>query len=245
MADRDVSFSSAPTVTRRIRTVRVVIVDDHRLLAQMLVDGLNELGYLAMSVDVGESDIPQRVLGLSPDLLILDAVFHDNEAGGLTVLQHLKQLGAPFGVVMLTGVADEIRQAEFLAAGAQAVISKSDSFDVVLGQIKDVLSGTDPMGANRREALARALAERDARGAGQSSVLDVLTDRERATLQALVDGNTVDEIAVVRTVATSTVRSQVRSVLSKLDAHSQIEAVAIAARSGMRPGVREQEVEDR
>jgi DNA-binding NarL/FixJ family response regulator len=245
MGEHDAPFSSAAAITRRVRTVRVVIVDDHRLLAQMLVDGLNELGYVAMSVDVAESDIPQRVVGLSPDLLILDAVFHDDEAGGLTVLQQLKRLGAPFGVVMLTGVADEIRHAEFLAAGAQAVISKSDSFDVVLGQIKDVLSGSDPMGANRREVLARALAERDARGANQTSVLDVLTDRELATLQALVDGKTVDEIAVVRTVATSTVRSQVRSVLSKLDAHSQIEAVAIAARSGMRPSVRDQEVEGR
>lgn len=240
MAERDVPFGSAPSITRRVRTIRVVIVDDHRLLAQMLVDELNDLGYLAMSVDVGESDIPERVVGLTPDLLILDAVFNDNEAGGLAVLQQLKRRGAPFGVVMLTGIADQIRHAEFLAAGAQAVISKSDSFDAVLGQIKDVLAGKDPMGANRREALARALAERASRQADQTSVLDVLTDRELATVQALVDGMTVDEIALVRTVATSTVRSQVRSVLSKLNAHSQIEAVAIAARSGMRPSVGDQ-----
>lgn len=231
----EVPYTSGFQHTQRTVPPRVVLVDDHRLLAQMMVQGLAERGFRAVAVDVAEQGIADRVLGLEPDLVILDAVFNDDEDGGLRILRHLREVGKADRVVMLTGVADEVRHAEFLAEGARAVILKSDSFEGVIAQVESVLKGIDPMGVNRRHHLAERLREqRDAEDA-QDAVLAALTDRERATLQALVDGRTVDDIALRRTVAMSTVRSQVRAVLAKLGAHSQIEAVAIAARAGMRP----------
>ncbi len=48
-------------------------------------------------------------------------------------------------------------------------------------------------------------------------------------------GRTVAEIAEVRTVAVSTVRSQVRKILQKLGTTSQLTAVAMARQAGWRP----------
>lgn len=231
----DIPYDAGFVHTRRTTAPHVVLVDDHRLLAQMMVQGLAERGFRAVAVDAMEQDVAERVLGLEPDLVILDAVFNDDEDGGLRILRSLREAGEADRVVMLTGVADEVRHAEFLAEGARAVILKTDSFDGVIAQVESVLDGIDPMGVNRRHQLAERLREQRETERHQDAVLASLTDRERATLQALVDGRAVDEIAVRRTVATSTVRSQVRAVLAKLDAHSQLEAVAIAARAGMRP----------
>ncbi len=230
----DVPFDPGFAVDRRVAPPNVLLVDDHRLLAQMMVEDLQSRGYRAASIDVEETDIAERILRLEPDLVLLDAVFNDDEDGGMGVLRSLRDR-SPAPIVILTGVSDELRHAEFLAEGARAVISKADSFDGVIEQVEAVLDGLDPMGVNRRQDLARRLQAHQDDEAERGSALQQLTDRELATLQALVDGVTVEEIAARRTVAVSTVRSQVRSVLSKLDAHSQIEVVAIAARLGMRP----------
>ena len=213
---------------------RIAVVDDHRLLAQMMVDHLNRRGGVAVTADVADIGLVTTLQRLDAEVILLDAVFHDDEDGGLRVLQEMSDSDAE--IVMLTGVTDTLRHAEFLAAGAVAVISKADSFDGVLRQVEDVISGLDPMGATRRAELARQLAVHRRRLADDDhDPLRSLTSRELATLQNLVDGKTVDEIASMRTVASSTVRSQVRSVLQKLDSHSQIEAVSIGARQGMRP----------
>lgn len=231
----DQFVGAAGGVDLAVRPARVAVIDDHRLLAQMLADELGTRGYDACSVDVLESSLATRIRELAPDLVLLDAVFHDDEDAGMRVLQELRSDGTDPVVVILTGVTDDLRHAEFLDAGAETVITKGDTIDVVVAQVEDVLTGVDPLGANRRSDLAHRLRQHRAEQEARTAPLRCLTDREHATLQALVDGLTVDEIAHRRTVARSTVRSQVRAVLRKLGVSGQIEAVAFAARHGFTP----------
>lgn len=227
--------SGGAILRRRVAPMRLVIVDDHRLLAQMLVDRLAEGGHEALALDVADRRLVDRILELAPDLVILDAVFHDREDAGLEVLRHLVARDGDLRVVMLTGVVDALRHAVFLAEGATAVISKADSFDTVAGGIADVIAGRDPMGHARREDLRRVLAAEREAAASRAGVLARLTPSEMATLQGLVDGRSVHDMAARRTVAVSTVRSHVRAILRKLGAHSQVEAIAIAAKAGVEP----------
>ena len=60
----------------------------------------------------------------------------------------------------------------------------------------------------------------------------VLTPRERSVLRLLADGHTTREIATLLSISVSTVRSHVEHILRKLNAHSRLEAVAIARRLG-------------
>ena len=55
---------------------------------------------------------------------------------------------------------------------------------------------------------------------------------KRTVLAALMDGKSAEEISSVLFVSVATVRSQIRSVLQKLNVHSQVAAVSIANRSG-------------
>jgi DNA-binding NarL/FixJ family response regulator len=63
-------------------------------------------------------------------------------------------------------------------------------------------------------------------------LLDTLTSRERAVLADMVAGRRAAAIARASYVSLHTVRSQIRSILDKLDVHSQLEAVAVARRAG-------------
>ena len=57
-----------------------------------------------------------------------------------------------------------------------------------------------------------------------------LTHREREVLGALVDGHVVHDIAASDVVSEATVRTQVKSILAKLEVSSQLAAVGLARR---------------
>lgn len=58
----------------------------------------------------------------------------------------------------------------------------------------------------------------------------VLTDREQEVLTLMAEGTSTASIADRLHISISTVRSHTQSILSKLDAHSKLEAVAVALR---------------
>jgi RNA polymerase sigma factor (sigma-70 family) len=81
-------------------------------------------------------------------------------------------------------------------------------------------------GAQPRELIGQWLAfSRQRRDV--AARMQTLTDREREVLQRLHAGMTVREIADEADVTESTVRSQVKAILRKLEVNSQIAAVAV------------------
>ena len=68
---------------------------------------------------------------------------------------------------------------------------------------------------------------RSARG---PRVRDPRTGRQREVLELLAEGVRAREIALRLGVTQTTVRNHIRGVLSRLDSHSQLEAVAKACR---------------
>jgi DNA-binding NarL/FixJ family response regulator len=61
-----------------------------------------------------------------------------------------------------------------------------------------------------------------------AALVDALTPREREVLNAMADGLTRREIADRLFLSVNTVRTHVQHVLAKLDAHTALEAVAVA-----------------
>jgi DNA-binding CsgD family transcriptional regulator len=66
----------------------------------------------------------------------------------------------------------------------------------------------------------------------ETDPLRFLTPRERQVLDTLTDGATTQELAERLGVSTSTVRSYIKSLLSKLGVHSRLEAVALYMKMG-------------
>ena len=82
--------------------------------------------------------------------------------------------------------------------------------------------------------LEQAIIERLAqprRGEVDASVIDQLTLREREVLRLLAEGLGTQEIADQLFVSSATARNHVQHILSKLDVHSRLEAVALALRN--------------
>ena len=106
-----------PAETPAALPTRVVVADDHRFLAQMLVEHLNRRGFEALIADVDDPELVNALHALDPGLILLDAVFHDDEDGGMRVLRDLG-CGEIQGFLFSTPLAaDEL--AVFLTADPQ------------------------------------------------------------------------------------------------------------------------------
>jgi DNA-binding NarL/FixJ family response regulator len=70
---------------------------------------------------------------------------------------------------------------------------------------------------------------------GARQRLEDLTPREREVLGQLMGGRQVREIARLNVVSEATVRTQVKSILAKLEVSSQLAAVGLAHEAGWRP----------
>ena len=63
----------------------------------------------------------------------------------------------------------------------------------------------------------------------------VLSPRERDVLASMAEGKRGRQIAEELLISADTVRTHTRSIFSKLDVHSRLEAVRIARAAGLRP----------
>jgi two-component system nitrate/nitrite response regulator NarL len=209
---------------------RVVIIEDHALLAQSLAFALANLG---IDVSVLHDLEPPVVLGAlragDYDLVLLD--FDLGDAGvGLHLIPGIVALGLK--VVMLTGETNPLTLAECVEAGAIGIINKSEPFERLIEQVSDVSVGRGILSAAAREQLLADLRAHRAREGEQLAPFQRLTVREAEVLQDLVDGKNAERIANESFVSIATVRSHIKAVLAKLGVNSQLAAVALAQRSG-------------
>jgi LuxR family maltose regulon positive regulatory protein len=81
-----------------------------------------------------------------------------------------------------------------------------------------------------RARLVRAVYRKDR--PEKTNTENPLSKREQAVLQAIARGQTREEIAVSQYISLNTVKSTLRNIYNKLDAHNKAEAVSIAIMSG-------------
>ena len=210
---------------------RIVIVEDHRLLAETVGLALQVEGH-----DVGFGDLENElslVGSVAPDaqtLVLLDLDL--GELGDATrLIPTFVHAGA--AVLMVTGVRDRVRLAATLEAGAIGFLAKDAPFDGLLETIKRAAAGESVIDPNVRYQLLAELRDHRSSERKRHAPFESLTNREREVLAALATGKSVETIASEWVVSTATVRTQVRGILTKLDVNSQLAAVAKARAAGV------------
>lgn len=106
---------------------------------------------------------------------------------------------------------------------------------VLLAAIASVARGEVPVSRSERYRLIDTWRRWQASADATIGSFEHLTQREAQVLAQLMMGHSVKVIANRSQVALATVRTQVRGILTKLDVGSQLEAVALALRSGWQP----------
>jgi DNA-binding NarL/FixJ family response regulator len=209
----------------------VLIVEDHGLLADSLLYALRAEGLDADKISPVTADgILAAARRLSPTVVLLDLDLGGEIGSSVGLIPPLHELGAQ--VVMVTGITDRTRLAECLEAGATGLIDKATSFDQLVDSVREVADLGTIVPAAQRDMLLTELREQRKADQRRHEPFERLTPREREVLAALMDGKSASVIAQESFVSLATVRSQIRTILMKLDVNSQLTAVAMAKRNG-------------
>ncbi|MBW0103926.1 helix-turn-helix transcriptional regulator [Pseudonocardia sp. KRD-291] len=138
-------------------------------------------------------------------------------------------------VLVVVGRRDDDAAAAAIAAGAVGVVSKSVSLQTLLRILLRASAGLPVMTDTDRDLWLARHRHREESRRDRTERLRRLSPRERQVLDLLATGQRAAMIAEQCGLATATVRSQVSSVLAKLEVSSQLEAVALLfeARAGL------------
>jgi two-component system nitrate/nitrite response regulator NarL len=216
---------------------RVLIVEDHQLFAESLELILSLEGYEVRRVplpDEGGSLVTVRtaVVKSGARIVLLDLDL-GSLGDGASLVAPLARAG--LNVVVMTSSTDRARWGGCVRAGARTVISKSRPLQETLSVVRRLHQGLPVMTTEELEDLLRAWHLERAATEDKRQRLERLTARESQVLRRLMEGLTVREIARDSVVSEATVRTQVKSILAKLEVSSQLAAVGMAHQLGWQP----------
>jgi two-component system nitrate/nitrite response regulator NarL len=217
--------------------MRILIVEDHMLFAESLELVLSVEGYDVRRIAVPDNaGSPGTLLSslarLQPRIVLLDLDL-GRFGDGVRLISPLARTG--INVVVVTGSSDRGRWGEAIRCGARIVLSKSQPLTSVLATVRRINAGLPVMTFEEREALLRAWHQQRSELQETMVKLSLLTTREAQVLGRLMQGRNVHDIAVLFVVSEATVRTQVKSILAKLEVSSQLAAVGLAHQVAWRP----------
>ena len=203
--------------------IRVVIVDDHRVLSELLAAALSaRAGISVVGAAENATDAVHTVKTFQPDVVLLDYDLPDGD--GISLIEKIAAVAPESRILMLTSFADPLILSEAIGAGCAGFLTKRSSTEEIAAAVLAVWSDQTPISPD----VVRSLVSKERDGAGSG-----LTERETEVLRLATRGMSNKEIAAELFLSVNTVRNHTQRVLNKLGAHSKLEAAAIGVRLGI------------
>ena len=201
--------------------IRVLLADDHPVVRQGLTSILNSQKDIKVVAEATDGEEACKLYDqLSPDVLILDLRMPKKD--GLQVLIELmSRRVSKARIIVMSFYASEEDICHALRAGAKAFLAKDAHAQQIWEAVRRVAEGESFVPPEVGFKLAGSMSHPE------------LTPRETEVLQCLTLGKSNKEIGRALYISENTVKHHLKSVLSKLDAVSRAEAMAIAARRGL------------
>lgn len=217
----------------------VLIADDDDLMRAGLRAVLSTDDTLAV---VGEATTGQEAIDLAatlhPDVVLMDVRMPVLDGIGAT--RKIVTAAPDSHILILTTFEDDDYVFGALTAGASGFLLKRTRPEQLIAAIHTIVSGDALLSPSvARTVINRMATQVAVPDAALTHRLGSLTPRERDVLDLVARGKSNAEIARSLYVEESTVKSHVKRILAKLDAHNRVQAVILAYEGGVvRPGQR-------
>ena len=220
-------------------TIRVLIADDQALVRtgfHMILDAEEDIAVCGEAADGQEAvDLARRI---RPDVVLMDVRMP--RVDGVEATRRLARSGTvdPLKVLILTTFDLDEYVVEALRAGASGFMLKDAPAEQLVEGIRVVAAGDALLAPSvTRRLLDRFVAGLPPGGDRRPDQLALLTERELEVLRFMARGLSNAEIADTLFLGSTTVKTHVSRVLSKLGLRDRIQAVVLAYDTGLvRPG---------
>jgi DNA-binding NarL/FixJ family response regulator len=211
--------ASASSTKRERTPIRVIIVDDDQMVAQMMRLRLEHVGGIEVLGLAGDGPAALRLIRQQrPDVLILDLFLPG--MSGVEVAQRVRAAFPEVAILVVTGYYHVWPPRPLLELGVRGYLPKTASLEALVAAVRAVAQG-------------QIVVAPDLLGAALTRPAALLTPREQAVLQLLAAGQHTAEIAAALSVSPRTVELHITHLLAKLHARSRAEAVLKALQQGL------------
>jgi DNA-binding NarL/FixJ family response regulator len=215
-----------------LRTMRVLVLDDHVMFAESLARVLRDehdievvaiTGRLAEALDAARRE--------QPDVVVLDFLLPDCELAQAAI--ELRAVVPEVKLLVVTAYNDDAALLAALQAQCDGFVTKDRAARDVVHAMRSIRAGHRMVSI---DLVSRAWPKPPV--AASAPAGERLTPREFEVLVLLAGDRTTGEIATSLTLSVNTVRNHLQRVFTKLGAHSKVEAVDIATKLGLLDAVR-------
>lgn len=206
-------------------SIRVLLVEDHRMVREALCGVLAQLPDIDVVGEAGDArEALEQAATLAPDVVILDIRLPD--LNGVEVAARLRDAGCHAKVVALSAFSDKRFVTAMLRSGASAYVTKNAAGTELVRAIRAV---ADDQGYFSPEIAAALVSEvRDA-----FDEPPPLARREREVLRMIAEGLRSPAIAENLHVSLATVEVHRRNIMRKLGLRTVAELTKHAIREGI------------
>jgi two-component system nitrate/nitrite response regulator NarL len=205
--------------------MRLVLCDDNRILCEALAVALEARGHQVLAIATESMAGIAEVDRHRPDACLLDLRFPE-PPDGLGAAREIRDRCPETAILVLSCLADPGVLAEATRLGVAGVLRKDQNVDHIVGALDAIASGRVPSGPVKASAAPY-------RGGRRYHPVRDLTAREKEVLRRIVAGQSTTQMTREMGVAASTLRTYVKSILTKLGAHTRLEAAVLATRENL------------
>jgi two-component system response regulator DegU len=210
-------------------TIRLMLVDDHRMLREGLRRSLEEEGFYVVGEAADGEAAVRLVPAAKPDVILMDVSMPDMD--GIEATKRILQAAPEPRVVMLTMHADKDLIDQAIKAGAVGYLTKDCSIDEVTEAVRMAANGETALSPALAKTMLTEVRKIDEKAAREEDRL--VTKREEEVLQLIADGCSTPEVAQKLYISQKTVKNHLASIYEKLNARDRTQAVLLAVRMGI------------
>jgi PAS domain S-box-containing protein len=212
--------------------IRVLLVEDHASFRQAAASIFErEAGFEVMGQAGSLAEAKKILEQGAPDVAVIDLVLPDGY--GWDLIKELRTANRRAQALVLTAELGRAEIAQAVENGAAGVLHKTAELEEVVDAVQRLSAGEALLPLEEVVELLRYASSHKDEDYEARQAIARLTPREREILQTLAEGLNSHEIAERLYISLRTERNHMTSILTKLGAHSRLQALIFAVRHGV------------
>ena len=214
------------TATMKIKS-KVLIVDDHPIVRQGLIQLINQESDFLICGDAG--DIPsakEAIAKSNPDIVLIDIAL--GQASGIRLIEDIVHQYPEILVIALSMHDESVYGERCLKAGARGYIMKQEEPENVITALKKVIGGEVYISENLREFFLNKFINKKYQTPNSS--ISSLSNRELEVFQLFGQGLKTQQIANELHLSVKTIETHVEHIKRKMNFNSLHELTTNAIR---------------